>query len=83
MDAGLPRLITVGVIADDLREPMHRVLHVLATREHIRPAAYAAGTRLFDRRAVALIRAELDAIDARRNRKNRQGMGESEGFNAD
>jgi hypothetical protein len=36
-----PRLITPGVIASELRVPLHRVLHVLATRPHILPRARA------------------------------------------
>ena len=64
-----PQLITVGVIASELREPLHRVLHVLATRPHIRPAARAGTLRLYDRRAVAMVRHEITAIDARRCRR--------------
>ena len=60
-----PKLITPGVIADELGEPLHRVLNVLATRQHIRPAARAGTLRLYDRRAVAMVRHELNAIDAR------------------
>ncbi len=64
-----PRLITAGVIAAELRTPLHRVLHVLATREHIQPVARAGTLRLFDKRAVAMVRYELNLIDARRCRK--------------
>jgi hypothetical protein len=64
-----PRLITPGVIATDLHVPLHRVLHVLATRPHIAPAARAGTLRLYDRRAVAMVRHELNAIDARRCRR--------------
>lgn len=64
-----PRLITSGVIADELRVPLHRVTRVLATRSHIRPAARAGTLRLYDRRAVAQVRHELSAIDARRSSK--------------
>ena len=64
-----PKLITTGVIADELDEPLHRVLHVLATRQHIKPVAYAGTLRLFDRRVVDIVRNELYAIDARRCRK--------------
>jgi hypothetical protein len=64
-----PLLITPGVIAAELRAPLHRVLHVLATRQHIRPAARAGTLRLYDRHAVAMVRHELNAIDARRCRK--------------
>jgi hypothetical protein len=69
MMTNLPKLITVGVIARELSEPLHRVVRVLATRPHIRPAARAGTLRLFDRRAVALVRHELNAIDARRCRR--------------
>jgi hypothetical protein len=64
-----PHLITAGVIAAEVNEPLHRVLHVLGTRQHIRPAARAGTLRLYDRRAVAMVRHELNAIDARRCRK--------------
>lgn len=61
-----PRLTTPGIIARKLGVPLHRVQHVLRTRTHIQPAARAGNLRLFDRRAVAMIRHELNAIDARR-----------------
>lgn len=64
-----PKLITAGVIAFELHEPLHRVVHVLRTRRHIRPRALAGTLRLYDRRAVAMVRHELNAIDARRGRK--------------
>jgi hypothetical protein len=64
-----PKLITPGIIAAKLRTSLHRVLHVLATRQHIRPTARAGTLRLYDRRAVAAVRHELNAIDARRCRK--------------
>jgi hypothetical protein len=67
--APMPRLITVGVIAAKLRTPLHRVLRVLVTRPHIRPSARAGNLRLFDQRAVAMVRHELNAIDARRCRR--------------
>jgi hypothetical protein len=65
----LPKLITAGVIAQELGEPLHRVLRVLATRKHVKPLARAGTLRLYDRRAVAMVRHELNAIDARRCRK--------------
>ena len=65
----IPRLITAGVIAAELHTPLHRVLRVLATRKHIQPTARAGNLRLYDRRAVAMVRHEINAIDARRCRK--------------
>jgi hypothetical protein len=64
-----PRLITPGVIASKVRAPLHRVLHVLATRKHIRPSARAGTLRLYAESAVAMVRYELNLIDARRCRK--------------
>ncbi len=64
----IPSLRTPGVLAADLGEPLHRVIYVLRTRRHIRPAARAGRLRLYDREAVALIRHELNSIDARRTR---------------
>lgn len=57
---------TAGVIARELNEPLHRVLHVLRTRKHIQPAGRAGRLRVFSSTAVAQIRHELNAIDARR-----------------
>ena len=65
-----PTLITSGIIAAEVGVPLHRVLHVLATRQHIRPSARAGTLRLYDRRAVAMVRHEINAIDARRCRKD-------------
>jgi hypothetical protein len=62
----VPRLITPGCIAETLGVRLHRVLHVLRTRPHISPSARAGTLRLFDRQAVAMVRHELNAIDARR-----------------
>ena len=64
-----PNLITPGVIAAELDTPLHRVLRILATRPHIRPSARAGNFRLYDKRAVAMVRHELNAMDARRCRK--------------
>lgn len=61
-----PVLITAGVIASELGQPIHRVVRVLATRPWIKPAALAGRIRLFDRRAIEQVRAELVAIDRRR-----------------
>ncbi len=65
----VPTLTTPGVLAAALEEPLHRVVYVLRTRPHIRPAARAGRLRLYDRDAIALIRHELNAIDARATRR--------------
>lgn len=62
-----PVLLTPGRIAERLGVPMPRVLYVLATRSHIRPSARAGCLRLFDNRALAQVRHELNAIAARRD----------------
>jgi hypothetical protein len=61
---GVPRLRTPGVLANELGEPIHRVLYVLRTRKHIQPSARAGRLRLYDQSALSSIRGELDAIDA-------------------
>lgn len=60
-----PALITAGIIAEQLGEPLHRVTNVLRTRKHIKPAARVGTLRVYDRQAVAQVRHELNAIDAR------------------
>jgi hypothetical protein len=47
-------------------------LNVLATREHIKPVARAGTLRLYDLAAIAHIRHELNAIDARRSTGRRR-----------
>lgn len=61
-----PKLITPGVIASELSEPLYRALNVLRTRQHIRPAARAGTLRLYAKQAVVIVRHELNGIDARR-----------------
>ncbi|MGE3108385.1 MAG: hypothetical protein AB7G11_03810 [Phycisphaerales bacterium] len=68
-----PTLITPGVIASELGQPMHRVLRVLATRPAIRPAALAGRVRLYDRRAIEQVRLELASIDRRRGGAGSEG----------
>ncbi|HBO43788.1 MAG TPA: hypothetical protein DD670_07620 [Planctomycetaceae bacterium] len=62
----IPSLLTPGRIADQLGVPLPRVLYILSTRPHIRPSARAGCLRLFNNEAVARIRHELNAIDARK-----------------
>jgi len=61
-----PTLITPGVIAKELGEPLHRILNILKTRVHIKPSARAGTLRLYNKAAVAMVRHELNTIDARR-----------------
>jgi hypothetical protein len=61
-----PNLITPGVIANRLRAPLHRILYVLSTREHIKPAARVGTVRVYDKAAVEAVRQELNAITAAR-----------------
>jgi hypothetical protein len=65
----VPSLLTPGRIAAELGVPLPRVVYVLSTRRHILPAARAGTLRLYDRQAVALIRHELNGIEARRDRQ--------------
>ena len=70
-DVEVPILRTPGRLAAELGVPLHRILHVLTTRSHIRPVARAGTLRLYDNAAVAKVRYELNAQDARRS--SRQG----------
>lgn len=69
----IPRLKTPGVLAEELHQPLHRVLYVLRTRKGIRPVATAGRLRLYDRDAVQALRAELAAIERRQARGGRKG----------
>lgn len=55
-------LITPGVIADRLGQPLHRVEYVISARR-IAPIARAGGIRVFSEQAVARIANELRRID--------------------
>jgi len=67
----VPSLRTPGRLAAELGVPLHRILHVLNTRPHIQPVAKAGTLRLYNNAAVAKVRHELNAQDARRS--SRQG----------
>ena len=64
--ASVPQLRTPGVIAAELGEPLHRVLHILATRTHIRPSARAGTLRLYAAAALDAVRDELRRIDLKK-----------------
>jgi hypothetical protein len=61
-----PILTTAGVIAAEMKVSLRRVQYILATRPHIQPAARAGTLRLYEHAAVAIVRDELSAMDARR-----------------
>lgn len=63
-----PPLLTTGRMADILGVKPDRIRYILATRRDIQPSAYAAHVRLYDLAAMARVRHELAAIDARRGR---------------
>jgi len=65
----LPRLRTPGVIAQQLGVSLPRVQYILRTRPHIKPVALAGQLRLYDQQAMAMVRHELNAIDAQRARR--------------
>lgn len=59
-------IVTPGDIARELGEAWHRVAYVLKRRPHIRPLRRVGAVCAYAPEAVALVRAELAAIDARR-----------------
>jgi hypothetical protein len=61
----VPVLLTPGKIAAELNVSMARVMYVLRTRNHIRPAARAGILRLYRRETLPTILHELNAIEAR------------------
>jgi hypothetical protein len=65
----IPQLRTPGVIANELGEPLTRVLYVLRTHSHaIKPIGRAGCLRLYDRRAVAAVREVLRSMSRRQAR---------------
>ncbi len=68
MKTPLPTLRTPGVLAADLGEPLHRVLYLLRTRQHIRPSARAGRLRLYGREAIQLLRVELDQLSRNKSK---------------
>jgi len=62
----IPNALTSGRIADLLGVPLWRVRYIIQTRPHIQPAARAGNAWLFNKDTIAMIRHELNAMDARR-----------------
>ena len=67
MSAMVPPLLTVGVIADRLGVPVHRVVYVVESR-HISPAGRAGNANVFSEADAAHIESELRRIE-----RDRQG----------
>lgn len=61
-----PKLITPGVIADELGVPIHRVTHILNTRPEIQPSAIAGNIRLYDRKTIEMVKNEIGSIDSKK-----------------
>lgn len=59
------KLLTTGLIAEKLRTTPERIRYI-ALRRMIEASAMAGNTKLYDNAALARIRYELNAIDAKR-----------------
>lgn len=62
-----PALPTVGVIAQQLGRPIHRIEYVIRVRR-ILPCGWAGNARVFPDAAVEAIAMELERIDAAKSR---------------
>lgn len=62
-------LMTLGKVAALLGQPLHRVAYIVRSR-NIREAARAGRLRVFDMQAMEQIRRELQAIDAKQERRH-------------
>jgi hypothetical protein len=65
------RALTVGAIARELHEPLHRVQYAIRTRQ-IEPEATAGNLRIFPPEAIERVAAILRGIDQQAAR--RQGV---------
>ena len=61
----MPLFPTVGTIAEELDEPLHRVEYVIRSRR-IKPCGMAGNARVFSESDVERIASELRRIDAER-----------------
>ena len=58
-------IFTVGVIAERLRQPLHKVEYVIRARQ-IKPLGRAGNARVFSLAAVERISSELERIERER-----------------
>jgi hypothetical protein len=61
----IPKVRTIGSVALELGQPLHRIQYILRSRPHIQPTATAGRLRLFNEQTVERIEAELRKIDRR------------------
>ena len=66
------RLLTVGVIADELGTTPERVAYLIRTRR-IQPKATAGNARLFSLQDMARLRHEVNKLDARKGGRDHEG----------
>ena len=64
-------IVTPGEIARHLRQPIHRVRHVLDTRDEIKPLRRIGIVRAYSADTIERVREELAAIDSRRTAGSR------------
>ena len=60
------RLLTVGLIASELGVSVRRVNSILAANSHIKVAARAGITRVYDGDGLAMVRHAINKADAQR-----------------
>lgn len=63
-------VLTCGAIARQLGVDRDRVHHILRTRRHIEPTAYAGRVRLYGREVLVLVKRELELIEAANTRRS-------------
>jgi hypothetical protein len=66
MKANVPTVNTSGRMAAILEVTPSRVSHILRTRQHIKPSAYAGNVALYNSTALAQVRYEITKQDTRR-----------------
>lgn len=66
MTSQIPSLLTIGEIARQLDQPIHRIEYVLRSR-NVAPAGWAGNARVFAESDVVFLAAELRRIDDERS----------------